>query len=428
MSKVIVNKDSLTDIGEAIREKNGEDTKYKPSEMGEAIRNISGGGNGSTAKITLNCLKEFDANGKNTDFINENFDNIILENVYEIEKCYYNDTNIKKAKFIGYPNYGFYGCTNLEEAIGVGTTSYTSGIQNSGYYAFYNCTNLKKVNFSGGISTTSTDTSSTGIYSYKYMFYNCNNLEEITFSNYPSTRNNTKGYMDYMFYNCYKLKDIDSKFLACISGTGSSSVHTGGNLTSKINGGTGSHIYDGCLSLRKINNYCYVASNAKGSSNSSAYDSAFKRTAMLSDFIFSSEKITDNLSTRTYCYYYGFTIDLTTSGYSSTDEDSAILTELYGPPVTTDEEYEAHKNDEDWWTNDPAYSRFNYDSMFKALTYLPPTMKDSAGNKKYNTIKFKSGAGSKTDGGEISLDTSLNGMTILLSSLSDYGWTVSLVN
>lgn len=44
MSKVLVNESSLTDIADAIREKNGTEETYKPSEMGDAVRAIQSGG------------------------------------------------------------------------------------------------------------------------------------------------------------------------------------------------------------------------------------------------------------------------------------------------------------------------------------------------------------------------------------------------
>ena len=44
MPNVLVNDDSLKAIGNAIREKNGETTTYKPAEMAAAITAISGGG------------------------------------------------------------------------------------------------------------------------------------------------------------------------------------------------------------------------------------------------------------------------------------------------------------------------------------------------------------------------------------------------
>lgn len=42
MSKVLVTESYLTDIGDAIRNKNGSTTKYKPGEMANAIKNIAG--------------------------------------------------------------------------------------------------------------------------------------------------------------------------------------------------------------------------------------------------------------------------------------------------------------------------------------------------------------------------------------------------
>lgn len=51
MANVIVNDSNLTAIADAIREKNGETTTYKPSEMAAAITNLpsGGGGGGSLA-------------------------------------------------------------------------------------------------------------------------------------------------------------------------------------------------------------------------------------------------------------------------------------------------------------------------------------------------------------------------------------------
>lgn len=43
MSKVLVSEENLTNIANAIREKNGETTTYKPNEMAGAIQNISSG-------------------------------------------------------------------------------------------------------------------------------------------------------------------------------------------------------------------------------------------------------------------------------------------------------------------------------------------------------------------------------------------------
>lgn len=52
MSNVFVEETSLQDIADAIREKNGTETTYKPSEMGTAIRALESGGSMETGEIT----------------------------------------------------------------------------------------------------------------------------------------------------------------------------------------------------------------------------------------------------------------------------------------------------------------------------------------------------------------------------------------
>ena len=47
MANVLVNETSLQDIAAAIRYKNGQSTRYTPSQMAQAVRNIPSGGGGS---------------------------------------------------------------------------------------------------------------------------------------------------------------------------------------------------------------------------------------------------------------------------------------------------------------------------------------------------------------------------------------------
>ena len=53
MSKVLVEDTSLIAIADAIRNKNGETTQYKPAEMANAISNISGGEELVVSTITM---------------------------------------------------------------------------------------------------------------------------------------------------------------------------------------------------------------------------------------------------------------------------------------------------------------------------------------------------------------------------------------
>lgn len=53
MANVLVNDTSLTAIGNAIREKNGETTLYKPAEMATAIQALATGGGGELKTIAV---------------------------------------------------------------------------------------------------------------------------------------------------------------------------------------------------------------------------------------------------------------------------------------------------------------------------------------------------------------------------------------
>lgn len=57
MANVLVNENSLKAIGNAIREKNGEETLYKPAEMAPAIQAISAGGGSGKYSHTVATYK-----------------------------------------------------------------------------------------------------------------------------------------------------------------------------------------------------------------------------------------------------------------------------------------------------------------------------------------------------------------------------------
>lgn len=58
MANVLVNDTSLTAIGNAIREKNGETTLYKPAEMATAIQALATGGGGELKVVSMNTKKD----------------------------------------------------------------------------------------------------------------------------------------------------------------------------------------------------------------------------------------------------------------------------------------------------------------------------------------------------------------------------------
>jgi hypothetical protein len=60
MSKVFINEETLTSIGNAIREKTGKNNLISPGSMPEEIRSITGGGSGDSdeSKAQLDAMIE----------------------------------------------------------------------------------------------------------------------------------------------------------------------------------------------------------------------------------------------------------------------------------------------------------------------------------------------------------------------------------
>ena len=82
------------------------------------------------------------------------------------------------------------------------------------------------------------------------------------------------------------------------------------------------------------------------------------------------------------------------------------------------ETYEALKNDPDWWTTDPNFSRYNHDSAVETINSLPDVSSSSATN---NVIKFEGISG---DGYGKAINT-LTEEEIAVATAK--GWTVTLV-
>lgn len=106
MSKVLVTESYLTGIGDAIRNKNGSTTKYKPSEMAAAIKNIKAQDNTAVNGI--------------------------------IGRTISGDFTDNEATSVG--KYAFAFCSNLKTVTMANATAINSN-------AFYDCTGLTTANF-----------------------------------------------------------------------------------------------------------------------------------------------------------------------------------------------------------------------------------------------------------------------------------------
>lgn len=105
MSKVLVTESYLTDIGDAIRSKNGSSTKYKPSEMAEAIKSLTGG-SGQDNTVLNSILSR----GISGDYVNDDATEIGSHAFYCCENL--TSATFKKVIKIGLSSFG--DCSSLE--------------------------------------------------------------------------------------------------------------------------------------------------------------------------------------------------------------------------------------------------------------------------------------------------------------------------
>lgn len=106
MSKVLVTESYLTDIGNAIRSKNGGSTRYKPSEMAAAINNIKTQDNTAVNGIIDRTISgnytnnEARSVGKNAFAFCSNLKTVTMGNATDIStNAFYSCTGLTSANF-----------------------------------------------------------------------------------------------------------------------------------------------------------------------------------------------------------------------------------------------------------------------------------------------------------------------------------------
>ena len=177
MARVFVNDTTLTAIADAIREKNGSDDTYKPSQMADAVRGIQSGG--SNFELA-NYLKNFPNAFKESVFPSDTEINLFLSQVKGV------DTDSSTVSLA-------YMFTNSSGLKSVKIKTLDNGRAVNTFGMFQKCNNLVIADFS----------------EFKYeilnsgnMFYECQNLETIL-GELKIIETNT-----HIFSNVKKLKEV----------------------------------------------------------------------------------------------------------------------------------------------------------------------------------------------------------------------------
>lgn len=283
------------------------------------------------------------------------------------------------------------------------------------------------INLSGSIS------------SMNNVFQGCGNLKQVPLlkgdlkpptSNYSANPN-----IDSMFYSCQRLKYIPYDYF---DNFGGEEFWAAAQQYSASRGS----MFNYCHSLRQLPNisklvnknsssyshlyynlcsYCYVLDEINDlpvcnlvALTGNCFLNTFNFCYRLKELIFS----TDNGTPKT-AEWKNQTIDLTQSvGYSRdnnniTNHNSGITTDKN---VNNNDAYQALKDDPDWYSTQIEYSRYNHDSAVNTINSLPDTSAYGT-----NTIKFQGAAGSATDGGAIDTLTEAE-----IAVAAAKGWTVTL--
>lgn len=173
MPKVLVSDKNLTNIANAIREKNGETTTYKPSEMATAIQNISSGGSTPTTGFVPTKWCE-------TGNIQEK--GLITEGEWY-------GTQVSEAAFYtsAGPNITYKAPFGMLKKI-----TFVDEVTTIGMAAFYECRSLVLSELPNGVDTI-----------LKEAFYDCGSITEMT------CQGDVKSMSSKCFYYCWRL----SKFV-----------------------------------------------------------------------------------------------------------------------------------------------------------------------------------------------------------------------
>lgn len=355
--------EKLAAIGNAIRAKTGGTEKLTLDQMPDEIASITTGGGADSINLTGNCDYAFYGNVWNS-FINSNTttNNITSaigmfskNDILEIPF----DINLKRGA----------SCKSMFMGSKIQTMPKLIGAIGNTAEIFKNCYDVRTI--------TKPELSSSYLSSNTFaipcnsMFDGCNCLRELPMD-----------YINVLNFNITSLTRTECFYYEAFAA---------------------------CYALNKIEN---IPVYTKSTINSNSFYNTFNSCARINKLTFAgpyNAKWTNQVIDLSH--YVGY-ID---HAGSIVNYNTGITS---AKQVITNADYQALKDDPDWFTTDIAYSRYNKTSAIETINSLPNTSAvDGA-----NTIKFKGESGSATDGGAIN---TMSEEQIAVATAK--GWTVSYV-
>lgn len=410
MAKIFIEETTLSNIGNAIRDKEGTSDLIPVNDMASRISAITTGGNEPTDEeltITGNCSYRFSNNGWSW-FIDKYGDRITTKDITSCDSMFRNADQLEEIPFELNLSQSttvslaccFYNAQKMTTAplikgvLGTPASAYTYACNLNSL--FQGCWNLRDIsqdyfyNFGGDEhwkASANFDISRASMFS---SCFSLRKLPDISMLSSKATYYNVLYYS--MCSSCFALDEIIDL-----------PVLTGNSYTNNM-------FYQTFYRCRRLRNLTFET-NADGTPIQAAWKS---------QIIDLSEHVGHDNSSSNISYYQ----DLRNSYLRNCDilkHNSGITADKF---VYDDATYQALKNDPDWFTcgslNVPEYSRYNHDSAVATINSLPDTSAYLATAGGTNTIKFKGAAGSKTDGGAISTLTEAE-----IAVAASKGWTVT---
>lgn len=381
MAKLFIQDTTLTAIGNAIREKTGTTDLLSPAEMATAIEAIEIGGGGADIpeeafNLSGDCSYRFASGGWDW-FLREYGNKLKTEDITNVEQMF-SYSSVKEIPF---------------------DFNFKSGTEVNAGEMFYYCGDIEKV---GDFINMKPD-------NFQYLFFQCNHLKELPrLINLDKSRmeTSTTFYLANMFGYCYSLRTIPPEWLDLDNPKATA-------YTRKI--------YLGLANLNSLDElvglYPTATTMTSGMLNnfSALYrikNLTFKLDENGQPFVRSWKSQSFNITG--YMGYVGAANSiLDYSEYNGITADKA---------VSNSTQYQALKNDNDWFSTSKQFSRYNHDSAVNTINSLPDTSAYLASAGGTNNIKFDGSLGEQTDGGGIN---TLTAEEIAVASAK--GWTVSFV-
>lgn len=398
MAKYSIEDTTLTNIADAIREKNGETTQYNPVDMPAAIAAIQGGGGtGDLETFTITGDASY-ALSNGTKNFTTSYNKVGQWNIYRLAIV----NNLLKTENINKLMYFCQGMTTIDELpfeINMAPSGNYSSTDDKLYMqgAFYNTSlrKLPKINFASDVLVQ-------GDYLLDQLCRESKYLEDVSaLAAIPSAYCQQKTFTGYTFYCCYALRSIPVEFWRVVQNS-----YQNLNYAYK-------YTLNGCRMLDEILEFPVINLT---STSSNMFSDTFTNCTRAKRMTFAVKEDGTPYSKPNWTNQ---TINLFSLGYGngSTSFDSyykysTTITE--DKKVTDDASYQALKDDPDWFCVNSDYSRYNKISAIETISTLPTVGSGC-------TIKFSANAGLKTDGGNIG---SLTEEEIAVAAAK--GWTVTL--